>query len=73
MVDTACACLTAAESTDSERQAVAALSLLFMLPSYANVVRVVRSGFSPERLSVAVDQALGPLALTLGMMGIVLR
>lgn len=73
MVDTVCARLAAADSTDSERQAVAALSLLFALPSYANVFRVVRSGFSTERLSAAVDQALGPLALTLGMMGIALR
>ncbi|CAM9859264.1 unnamed protein product [Ascophyllum nodosum] len=61
------------DATNPSRYAAAGLSALFAAPSYANVLLVVRSGFSQERLSSAVDQALGPLALTLGLMGIALR
>lgn len=60
-------------TTGSARPAAVALSLLFVLPLYANLFRVVRSSYSCERLSPAVDQALGPLALILGLMGVVLR
>jgi len=62
-----------AGTTGDTRPAAVALSLLFVLPLYANLFRVARSSYSYDKLSSAVDQALGPLALILGLMGVVLR
>lgn len=47
-----------------------ALSFLFVLPLYSNILRVERTDYSKEGLSSAIDQALGPLALVLGLMGV---
>ena len=52
--------------------AAVALSCLFVLPLYANILRVERTDYSKEVLSSAIDQALGPLALVLGLMGVAL-
>lgn len=60
-------------TTDSAQPAAVALSVLFVLPLYANLFRVARSSYSYEELSSAVNQALGPLALVLGLMGFALR
>lgn len=60
-------------TTDSVRPAAVLLSLLFVLPLYVNLFQVSRSSYADEKLSSAVNQALGPLALVLGLMGAVLQ
>lgn len=50
-----------------------ALFVLFTVPLYSNLFLAARSSYAYEQLSSAVDQALGPLALMLGLMGVVLR
>lgn len=56
-------------TTGVAQVAAAALSFLFVLPLYTNILRVERTDYSKEGLSSAIDQALGPLALLLGLMG----
>lgn len=63
----------AATSTTGARTLAAALCGLFTSPLYNNIARVRGAEFSPDSLSTAVEQALGPLALVLGLMGFALR
>lgn len=54
------------------RIAAVVLSCLFVLPLYNNILHVKSSDFAKDVVSSAIDQALGPLALVLGLMGIAL-
>ncbi|CAM9527957.1 unnamed protein product, partial [Hapterophycus canaliculatus] len=62
-----------AGTTSTARPVAVALHVLFSLPLYSNLLLVARSSYAYEKLSLAVDQALGPLALMLGLIGVVLR
>lgn len=67
------AIMSSATSTTGARTLAAALCGLFTSPLYNNIARVRGAEFSPDSLSTAVEQALGPLALVLGLMGFALR